>query len=556
VRAAQAATTPDSESRRQAWQTASDSAVQAQMFRDQTEVDALWQEAVQWLQLQQFCMELVVEASHVPDATTPDGAPTTADNIAEALRAEGDTRADLALIESHMDRQVREYMPPLPAGVDSFQYLVQHSTNLLYGMWEPGHAPDAVVDGVPVDQWRLASKAEVTFLVAQLGGPAPYDTTVDCMIRKTPSRETDQEFVMQAQGRDGPQRLLDDRDYAGLTTSDARMTAWRDKNVREMRDGFLESRWNANFWPRANVTKPVWQQAGRFGGAGVDCLAFAVTEAPNSVVTPGRNASSDAQVVYRSDLNWFVPRGNDVAQPTKYNQPNLEVRVRTYDTRSGAGRAIGSQRYADGRFLQPANGADQGAWWMIEGGRRHWIATQSVAKSFGANSDSQVERVSELDLNAVEIGAPLYYGSFRDSRRFITDAPTQREGRLPEGQVVAADGDGIWQVRGGRRHWVSSWDAYLDLGRQLERPASLNNRWVLRGIPQGYSYAVRPLSPEARAASVKTGDVVHERGTLWYIQGGEKHYISAAVWIQMGHKPDAKDIPAAAFATLPRGADM
>ena len=520
TQAAQTACKTPEADRLNVWRTpGSGGKVHANMLRDQADVDAVWQQGVQWLQVQTLCMQMILEASHVPDAFTPEGAQTTAETLQETTRAASKIETDLKFISDHMDRQRVLYMPLLPLGIDTFQYVVQGASNLVFALWDRDERPNTAADGVDERDWRLATKAEITFLLLQMGAPAPYDTTIDSWRKTDYNRAPDQTFLMM--GPNGPERLVDIRDYAGVTTNDTRLKQWYDEDAANARTYWNDENWKRDlFWPRIDVTKSVWYKVGRFGDAtGTTPLSFCV----------GHNLE-DTDTVYRADLNWFVPRGSTVVPPVDHNQPRYELRVRTYDT-TASYRPPTLARVTDVRLSNSmaVRAANEDALWYLEGGQRRYILNARVFQDIGS---PRTETLSQTDLDALEIGPPLYLDSYYDTRRFISDLPSNAA-RPKEGEVVGVAGDGIWKILGGRRHWLSTVDAYNDLKQGYASPPSLNNRALLRDIPIGYAMKYRPL-PAAAVGHVKTGDVVRCRSEQYYIQGGTKHYMSGITAAKMG----------------------
>jgi hypothetical protein len=538
TQAAQTACNTPEKDRINVWKTLGTAGkVHANMLRDQADLDAVWQQATQWLQVQTLCMQMILEASHVPDATTPQGQPTTAETLEETSRAASQIVTSLKFIKDHMDRQRTLYLPQLPLGIDTFQYVVQGASNLVFALWDKDERPNTAADGVDERSWRLATKAEITFLLLQMGAPAPCDTTIDSWRRPIQGRTADQAFLMM--GANGPERLMDIDDYMGVTTSDERTKQWYDTQARDTRVGWDNPLSSVVFWPRIDVTKSVWHKVGRFGDAsGTTPLSFCV----------GNNLE-DTDTVYRADLNWFVPRGSTVFPPVDRNQPRYELRVRTYDARPEYRPLSDLTRTSialqNGIALKTA---DDTAYWYLEDNRRHHIVDGRVSKELGA--DRTLRTVSDADLDSIEVGAPYYFDSYYDTRRFITDLP-YNAGRPKEGDVIGLAGDGIWKIVGGRRHWLSTVDAYNDLKQGYTSPPSLSNRWLLRDIPIGYIMKYRPL-PAAATGHVKTGDLVQCRHHIFYIQGGTKHYISPIVYTKLTN-PSPRNIACDILDAIPNG---
>jgi hypothetical protein len=536
-------TSAGANARRMVWRRTGVSRVTPRMFADQAELDVVWGEWTQWMQLQAMALDLVIEASHVPM-----GAATSSDDkdIVAESRPTVDIVRDAKKIDDNLQHQLQRYAPLLQGGNTTYQYLVHVAANLVWALWAPGDSPNAASDGIDVAGWRLPTPAELTFLVLQLGADAPHDTTWDTPVRRRPHEE-DQQYVVP--GAEGMVRMA--RDITSRSTDESERIAYeREVRVEYPRQWTSsDARLNQDyFWPRRDVTDALWRRGAGFLAPDAKVLSFEVGHG----ATPG----VDACGVYRSDLHWIVQAGVAFPPPVAHNRPLFRMMVRRYDTRARHERpspppplnATTATAYRSGDVLVESDGKTR---WLLGlnddggGGFRSLLLTQSI--EFYHPLEPAAPATAD-QLADIAIGAPIYYGSYYDSRRFAGEIRESARQKLREGDVVQQPGVGIWKLYGGRRHWLSTWEAYLDLGQGYRQvPADA----MLRYWPIGYPFAMRDLPPSVRGV-VRTGDVVTTGHAIFYIQGGTKHWFDGVTYARAGHPPSRR-ITSEQLDAIPNG---
>ena len=142
--------------------------LEERVFLRKEDVDAIWTEWIPWFELLTESLTLLVEAYHIPDVP---GGPVRLASAANATN-----------LYAPKIMKVHKTMPFMPAYIDTFDYGIQKSANLVWALYmkPDGSGPNTGFDnGVSAAGWRLPTRHEVTFLVMQMGARAPVDVRID-----------------------------------------------------------------------------------------------------------------------------------------------------------------------------------------------------------------------------------------------------------------------------------------------------------------------------------------------------------------------------------------